>query len=417
MSEEMMAIGDSLYNGVRSLTIDGTLASNAVPAQVARAFGWDFVVPDYPRVVLADFEALFSDPRVGNLDLSRSAAANAHAWLADKTWSQHAMFDNLSIAQQRVEDLSAANYAGSLAVAEALAAMGAALPIEKIPTLYQAINTCFILNPTRTANSKQTALDIISAAKPKRLLINIGINNGLWSLLLLANAKNFAANIDPTQQMASLAGALEAKCGSVENFYINLFPKPSAIANLMARTDDESPSGGYYQRYLGRLLQAGGIDGDTMREVDTWVQTNLNPRIRQAFAVLGSRANFVDLYDVTANYDTKNQSGGGRVIVKSGRSEILIDNFPLEVLPFGGRREGGLFGLDNLHPTIVGYGLIAQAVCDTIAHKERLAPRTIDLQACYDADTLLHNLPANIALADFVLSFIGGFIPGLDLTV
>ena len=55
---ELMAIGDSVYNGVRSLTIDRVLASHSVPAQVAAAFGWDFVSPDYPRPVLANLEEL-----------------------------------------------------------------------------------------------------------------------------------------------------------------------------------------------------------------------------------------------------------------------------------------------------------------------------------------------------------------------
>jgi hypothetical protein len=101
------------------------------------------------------------------------------------------------------------------------------------------------------------------------------------------------------------------------------------------------------------------------------------------------------------------------VIVHSGSTQILLDNLPLEVLPiFGGRRDGGIFGLDNLHPTVVGYGLIAQAVCDTISSTEGLPPQVINLQACYDADTLLHNLPSPIALADFVLGFIGAFVGG-----
>ena len=69
MPPELMAIGDSLGNGVRSLTIDSDLAAHAVPAQVARAFNWDFVAPDYPRPMLADFEAIFRDPLVGTLDL------------------------------------------------------------------------------------------------------------------------------------------------------------------------------------------------------------------------------------------------------------------------------------------------------------------------------------------------------------
>lgn len=412
MAIELMAIGDSIYNGVRSLTIDAGLASHSVPAQVAKAFRWDFISPDYPRAVLADFEKVFDDPTSGTLNLIKNAASNAHAWLADASWSRNELFHNLSIAQQTVVEIASANYSDALAVAQPLAALGAALPLDKLPALYQALNTCFVLNPGRTAGDRRTAIDILAAAKPKRLLVNIGINDGLWTLLLLGDATNYQHRVDPTAAMRRLAGELALRCKDIQHFYINLFPKPSAIANLMPRADDEPLVDGYFQHYLGRLLQAGGIVGATMREIDEWVNGTLNPAIRNAFGALGDRAHFVDLYAMNKAYDRKNGIATKSVIVQAGGTRVLLDNLPLEVLPiFGGRKDGGLFGLDNLHPTVVGYGLIAQAVCDTIVASEPgLAPAVIDAQACYDADTLLHHLPPGIALADFVLGFIGAFV-------
>lgn len=413
MPIELMAVGDSLYNGVRSLTIDANLAAQSVPAQVARAFRWDFVSPDYPRVMLADFEKLFGDPVSGTANLIRNATANAHAWLADSSWSQHAMFHNLSIAQQVVNDIATANYSDALATAQRLAAQGAMLSLNDLPTLYQALNTCFVLNPQRTAGGQRTAVDILAAAQPKRLLVNIGVNDGLWHLLLMGDATDYATRLDPTAAMRQLAEALQANCAAIEHVYVNLFPKPSAIANLMPRTDEETPAFGYFAQYLGRLIQAGGIPGALMREIDEWVNTQLNPAVRAAFQSLGERVHFVDLYAMTAGYDRKNGIATKSVIVRSGATQIMLDNLPLEVLPLvGGRRDGGLFGLDNLHPTVVGYGLIAQAVCDTIAATEQLSPTVVNLQSCYDADTLLHHLPPQIALTDFLLGFVGAFIGG-----
>jgi hypothetical protein len=286
---ELMAIGDSLYNGVRSLTIDKALAANSVPAQVARAFRWDFIVPDYPRAMLADFEKVFDDPLAGTLNLVKSAAANAHAWLADPSWSQQFLFHNLSIAQQVVRDTLTANYADALEVAQKLAAQGATLSLGELPKLYQALNTCFILNPQRASGDRRTAIDILAAAEPRRLLVNIGINDGLWTLLLMGDGSNYQTRIDPTAALRDLATALHIRCAKTERFYVNLFPKPSSIANLMPRTDGEYPSNGYFQQYLGRLIQAGGISGATMLEVDNWVRNDLNPRIRTAFASLGDR--------------------------------------------------------------------------------------------------------------------------------
>jgi hypothetical protein len=412
---ELMAIGDSLGNGVRSLTIDSVLAAHAAPAQVASAFGWEFITPDYPRPMLADLEKLFRDPVSGTLSLIRDAAINAHAWLADQRWSRQPMFHNLSIAQQVVKDTFNANYADALKAATDIAVLGATMPIQKLPELYQAINTCFVLNPSRTPNDKRTAIDILAAARPKRVLIHIGNNDGLWELLMMADPTDFTNRIKPIADMRTLALHLKESCPETEHFYINLFPKPSSIANLTAPWsggDAPIPSEGYFDRYVSNLLGTGSISRTQMQQIDTWVRDDLNLQVQTAFAPLGDRAHFVDLYASAVTYDRKNMVNTKEVLLHRGLSEFLLDNHAIEVTPFGGLGGfgGGLFGLDNLHPTLVGYGLIAQAVCDVIAETEDLQPPTIDLQACYDADTLLNNLPPTIRLADFALQFIGAFI-------
>jgi hypothetical protein len=418
---EFMAIGDSLGNGVRSLTIDRDLAAHAAAAQVAGAFNWEFITPDYPRPMLANFETIFRNPLVGTLDFIRNAALNAHAWLADESWSQQPLFHNLSIAQQVVADTYTANYAASLATATAIAAKGVAMPVAQLPVLYQALNTCFVLNPTRISNDKRTAIDILADAKPKRLLIHIGVNDGLWNLLLMADPTNYTTRIDPIPTMKTLALHLKESCGDIEHFYINLFPKPSAIANLMppwAGGNPPNPVNGYYTKYIGHLLSNGGVSGPLMQQIDVWVRDVLNAQVREAFAPLGERAHFVDLYATTATYDRKNGINTETVYLNRGPTEFLLDNRTIEVTPFGGLAGfgGGLFGLDNLHPTLVGYGIIAQAVCDVIAATEALPKPTISLQACYNADTLLNDLPPTIGLADFALEFVGAFIGGGSLS-
>ncbi len=154
-----------------------------------------------------------------------------------------------------------------------------------------------------------------------------------------------------------------------------------------------------------------------MRTIDDWINTTLNPQIKDAFSPLGDRARFVDLYASAAAYDRKNMVATKQVLVHKGATEILLDNAAIEVTPWGGLSGwgGGMFGLDNLHPTIVGYGVMAQAVCDVIADTENLQPPTIDFQACYDADTLLRDLPPTISLTDFLLQFVGAFVSGTSL--
>ena len=410
---ELMAIGDSVYNGVRSLTISRDLAAHAVPAQVARAFNWPFVTPDYPRPIIEDFEkGLFRHPLFGLLELTAHARANAEAWLAPGPWSAHARFDNLSIAQQTVTDVTRANAADALAMAQKLLAPGRKLALKDLNALYQALNTAFILNPSRAPGDSRNAVAILAEAQPRRIAINIGINDGLWNLVLMGDTKDYRTDIDPTAAMAGLAQALADHCDTTEHFYINLLPKPSALASLMPRKDDTTPVDSYFDHYLGRRLQAGEINRATMREVDEFVDTDLNPRIRQAFSALGNRAHFVDLYATTAAYDRKNGIATRCVKVHGHNGEMLLDNLPLEAIPgFGGLKQGGMFSLDNLHPTIPGYGVLAQAVCDVIAATEGGPAPIIDQQACYVADTMLQQLPGEIELSDFAFSFVGAFIP------
>ncbi len=96
---ELMAIGDSIYNGTRSLTTNAEVARLSVPAQVARAFGWDFKSPAYPFDVLFNLEALFR-ANAFNLDtLKASVVANAHGWLDRAHWADDDCYDNIAIAQ------------------------------------------------------------------------------------------------------------------------------------------------------------------------------------------------------------------------------------------------------------------------------------------------------------------------------
>lgn len=75
-----------------------------------------------------------------------------------------------------------------------------------------------------------------------------------------------------------------------------------------------------------------------------------------------------------------------------------------------GRRQGGLFGLDGVHPTISGYGVIAQAVLDVLAGPGvEMTP--IDFTSLRSKDTLNAAPPALVAtmltlLAPFLSRFV-----------
>ena len=79
----------------------------------------------------------------------------------------------------------------------------------------------------------------------------------------------------------------------------------------------------------------------------------------------------------------------------------------------GGRATGGLFSLDGVHPTTVGYGLIAQELINIMhaagvtfyrANVVRPSPVLVDFDSLIRRDTLINHPPRNI---DSTLSILG----------
>jgi hypothetical protein len=58
-----------------------------------------------------------------------------------------------------------------------------------------------------------------------------------------------------------------------------------------------------------------------------------------------------------------------------------------------GRSQGGLFGLDGIHPSIAGYGIVAQEILDVLA-AAGATPHTIDFAALLQQDSLNSQPPA-----------------------
>ncbi|HYM33698.1 MAG TPA: hypothetical protein VEU47_20530 [Candidatus Cybelea sp.] len=419
---ELMAIGDSCYNGVRSLTITAPLAAWSVPAQVARAFGWAFKSPDYPRPILFDFEQIVRDP--GQFATLRDIViANARAWLAGGPWSKAEAFDNLSLAQARIADLATFTYADHAARLPALLGDltgSSSLKLQSLVELHCALNGCFVLNPRNDPalpQAREAPIDIVAARRPKRLLVNIGINDGIWTVCLEATGKNLDADKIFADMSHLGVRLLELRTsGAVDRIYLNLLPKPSAVANLMPpRNPQKCPdAGGYYPGYLGRLGTQGGLSGRELFEIDTAI-ARLNGEIRDGLASLFAEAGgleIVDTFAAMANQDDKHCRDPEPIRVMHGKSEWHLTNIPLQGFAlFGGFTGGGLFGLDNLHPTLVGYAVLARSVCNAISAAEGIPPaRPIDFQQAFDADSLLQDVPGLLDLEDFLLNLAIAFV-------
>ena len=64
----------------------------------------------------------------------------------------------------------------------------------------------------------------------------------------------------------------------------------------------------------------------------------------------------------------------------------------------GGRASGGWFSLDGVHPTTVGYGLIAQEIIDImrLAGVEFPGDGRVDFERLIARDTLIEHPPQNL---------------------
>lgn len=411
---ELMAIGDSIYNGTRSLTTNAELAAMSVPAQVARAFGWDFRIPSYPRDVLFDLEDLFRAGRFDLDGLKRAVLTNAQAWLDQGQWSADDCFDNISIAQTTIADQASLTYTNNVTRIAGLIddlRQADGIDFAALPALYEAINVSFLLNPSNDPASvfaDKTPLEIVAQRQPKRLLVNIGINDGIWTICLLATGDQFNPDSIATDmhdlgvRLADMRAA-----GQIDRVYLNLLPKPSCVANLMPRVDPgRLPRGAdYFPEYLGRLGQIGGLSGADMKALDGSVR-DLNQRIAddlmQSFG--GDGLSFIDAYGMMELHDNKHfrETRDNEIWIKNWR----INNVPLQLFP----HKGGLYGLDNLHPTSVGYAILAKAVCRQIEAVEGLRPvAPVDLAAAFRSDSLLTDVPRRLDLSLLLINLVVAF--------
>ena len=401
---KLMAIGDSIFNGTRSLsTMPGPVQLSA-PAIVARGLGIDdFRVPNYPRPVLFDLEQHIRD----GFDTDRlleECLANAKSWLDSYgIWSNTRFFDNIAIAGAEYKSLSL-DTSGHFKV-EAKKAYenlqtSSRMDFESIYKLYYAINAAFLLNPSGDPDLDDlTPLEQVASRRPKRLLVNIGSNEGLFRIALTANYSR--ENINRTKKIPALARNLgiviNKHCEDIENIYFNLLVRPRTIANLAPPSDEElfltPPNSGYFSSYIGRLFSLNGMKAPAMQKFDKLI-AEVNEETKKVLqGILGTRVHFVNLYELSENHDRKHGDEKEPLLVQRGESQHRLCNFPFSTIPIcGGFRHGGLFGLDNLHPTLPGYALLANQIGAEISAAENVAYKQFDVQSAYEADTL-HSIP------------------------
>lgn len=408
MRPEMMAIGDSLYQGVRSLTIKRGLNQLSAPAQAAEALGirGRFSCPDPDRPVLIDMERwlkLVPDLKKIKKDLGKSA----DYWFSrPKSPSGRLLFENVAVASTVIADLTEQTWRTADDYLKALPA-GAKGKIKKLKfdgldlaMIVQSLNARFTLNPSgREAFKDLSQVGLVAARMPKRLLVNIGSNNGLWKVCFDAKTGRMSYKAE----IKRLAQALNALPPEVEQIYFNNLALPRTVPNLMPLPskcewqEGKKPGAGkYYAHYENRFgIGYGRLTGRQLAKLDDHVRA-VNADIRKILMDAfdnKQRLHIVDMEDLLLGFDAKHQKRTAKNVLRLKNKKTLT-NVTIEAGLTGSFRRGGFMGLDGMHPTVPGYGVMAQRVLDTIAAAEpSVRPRKIDLDRAFEQDKLLGDMP------------------------
>ncbi len=407
MRPDMMAIGDSLYQGVRSLTIKRGMMQLSAPAQVAEALGirHRFSCPDPVRAILADMEVwLRMLPSLS--DVKADLAVNTDYWFGKpKSPSGREFFENVAVASATVADLYTRTWQTSDDYLKGLPSdiKRRIKNLEwgglELGGIVQSLNARFTLNPSGKRRFRGlTQLGLVTSRRPKRLLINIGSNNGLWDMAFEANPRG---QIRMNQELKILAQQLSALPPDIEEIYFNSLALPSPAPNLMPVPDHEDwrrkpGAGAYYKRYENRFgFEYGTLTGAQMERLDARV-AKANEEARRILRAVfddNKRLHFVDLASSQKSRDAKHRRQTEKNVVKL-KNRKTLSNVTTEANFWGGFARGGLAGLDGMHPTVVGYALMARRVLEAIAKAEPgQRPNAIDLDQAFERDKLLTDMP------------------------
>jgi lysophospholipase L1-like esterase len=414
----VMAIGDSMFNGVRSLTIHDELAAVSPVQQFAEAVGLPLARPVYPRAVLFDLEEMAREGITSLFTLQSSVMKNAKAWLNAKPKAKPLFHDNIACAGADWSDLF--DRRGGEARAEAMAAHAQLQASDNFDLgaaarLWFSINDAFLLDPNGGAAFAETSqlsqLEQVASRLPERLLINIGSNEGLFRFGMLGAYDNTdldfatcAGAREIVRQARRLGQFLAAHLRNDLKFvYFNMLIRPRAVPNLapyqdqdfMANAARKALAGKYYSEYSTKVALRAPITPKAMKAYDQVIKTTNDEAVKAIAAELAAtpiKLVPVDLYTAIEQYDSKHHGDGRAIAVKkAGKLVKRITNLPFasSVLKF----QGGIAGLDNMHPSAIGYAAIANEMVRAYNAAEGASAAFIDLPAMYRKDSLLRSPP------------------------
>jgi hypothetical protein len=406
----MMAIGDSMYNGVTSLTIDQDRAKLSVPALVASTLGIQFRVPAYKRPILVNLEYELGRPTgILLFELGPDVMSNIAAWQSEypaptgSSAGKHGtdlFFDNISIAGADSDELlcTTSGIADGVWRGKNIPPKLFGLPdFGMLFPLHENINSSFLLNPEdKPEFSGLSQMAEVVARVPTRLLINIGSNDGVWMAAF--------EGIEPpspelTNLIANMGEIAKLIPEGTKYVYISNLVPPSRTPNLdptsaSMNTCAGNPYFASYEPYVGVVRPVSGseacnLDGLIAGE-NTKIRNAVLNALKDRIARKDITVKFVDFNGLLWRFDRKNHPQPGDPNAKTVNvtwrgAARQLDNRVVHpayaAVPKAGRpaqrASGGISGYDNMHPTMVMYGVGAKLVLDEILAAEVPAPHAV----------------------------------------
>ncbi len=414
----VMAIGDSMSNGVRSLTIRDELAAISPVQQFVEAVGLPFNRPVYPRAVLFDLEDMARQGIASLFSLQTAVMKNARAWLNAKPKAKPLFHDNLSCAGADWSDMFDRRGGDARAEAQAAYAQLQAsdnFELSAAARLWFSINDAFLLDPNAgnafAETSQLSQLEQVASRLPERLLVNIGANEGLFRFGMLGAYDNTDLDFatcsgaqEIVKQAKRLGQFLAAHLRNDLKFvYFNTLIRPRAVPNLapyhdqdfIANATRKALNGKYYNEYSTKVALRAPVTPKAMKAYDQVIKIANDEAvkaIRNELAGTPVKLVPVDLFAAIEQYDSKHYGDGRAIeIKKMGKLVKRITNLPFASSPL--KFQGGIAGLDNMHPSAIGYAAIANEMIKAYNAAEGAIAAPIDLQAAYRKDSLLKSPP------------------------
>ena len=449
-SPPLMALGDSLYNGVQSLRINWWLSEWSVPSLIAirlgliEEFGADrtgrrqFYGPQYPSHGGLPDEVLhygfnLETPglknglaRIGNLlSVPAGQRKNLGELLTHRPPNGRAMVDNLAFSGANSRDLidwTPEDYrAQAIMGLERMRDWRIDRAFGALGDTFTYANAAFVLNPMQDdCLEKLTPLEQVELRRPKRLLINIGSNNGLYKVAFqgvdiddmkscggaerLVGVRSKPICVQPIKRflqtqfiedMKTLTARL-SRIDGLEYVYVNNLALPSQTANVIFSASSKE-QGIFKLDISNSRVKREVIDrGD--RSVND-VNEHLQEILREYNTLGGPHFVYVDQSEALRVKDYKKcvYLGEGACAeerrlkvpksMSGTRRDVYFDNRPMKVRGGSGYitgdafaskiAQGGLFSFDNMHLSSLGYELMALAV--RVAMKREKDPALIVL--------------------------------------